>query len=337
MFKALMLDHVDEGLSAGVRTLNRDDLPEGEVLVEVAYSGVNYKDALAVTGKGKIIRGAFPFVPGIDLVGHVVVSEAAAFKEGDAVILTGGGLGERTWGGYSQMQRVSSQWLVPLPVAMTPLRAMEMGTAGFTAMLSVMALEEHGVSPDKGEVVVTGASGGVGSIAVALLAGLGYTVVASSGREEAHDYLQALGAARIIHRDELGQGPERPLASARWMGAVDTVGGATLASVISTLGRHGCVAACGNAGGHHLETTVFPFILRGVNLLGIDSNTAPLPRRREAWSRLATDLPEPAATSIRSDLIALEQIPAACDRFFNGGVRGRIVVDVNKEHVTKGM
>ena len=328
MFNALMLDRAEEGLSAAVRTLNRDDLPEGEVLVAIAYSSVNYKDALAVTGKGKIIRGAFPFVPGIDLVGRVEASDAPAFQEGDPVILTGGGLGERTWGGYSQMQRVSPQWLVPLPDAMTPLRAMEMGTAGFTAMLSVMALEEHGVSPDSGEVVVTGASGGVGSIAVALLAGLGYTVIASSGSEDAYDYLRALGAARIIPRDELGQGPERPLASARWMGAVDTVGGETLAAVLSTLGRHGSVAVCGNAGGHHLSTTVFPFILRGVNLLGIDSNTTPLPRRRAAWERLVTDLPEQAAAMIRSDLISLNQIPATCERFFEGGVRGRIVVDV---------
>ncbi len=329
MFNALMLDKADAALTAEVRTLDRDDLPPGEVLVAVIYSSLNYKDALAVTGKGKIIRGAYPFVPGIDLVGRVEASEVPSFAVGDMVILTGGGLGERTWGGYSQMQRISAEWLTPLPEAMTPLRAMEMGTAGFTAMLAVMALEEHGLTPDSGEVVVTGASGGVGSIAVALLAKLGYSVVASTGSDDAHGYLHDLGAARIIHRDELGQGPARPLDSARWAGAVDTVGGDTLAAVISTLGRHGCVAACGNAGGHHLNTTVFPFILRGVNLLGIDSNTASPAQRRQAWKRLATDLPRHAADLILSGIIHLDQVPAMSETILQGGVRGRIVVDVN--------
>ena len=216
MFNALVLDRVADTLTATVRVLDHDDLPAGDVLVAVTYSSLNYKDALAVTGKGKIIRGAFPFVPGIDLVGRVEASEVPAFNEGDMVILTGGGLGEKTWGGYSQRQRVPAQWLVPLPEAMTPLSAMEMGTAGFTAMLAVITLEEHGLAPDRGEIVVTGASGGVGSIAVALLARLGYTVVASSGSEDASVYLRELGAARIIHRDDLGQGPSRPLESARW-------------------------------------------------------------------------------------------------------------------------
>ncbi len=329
MFNALVLDRAADTLTASVRALDDDALPEGDVLVAVLYSSLNYKDALAVTGKGKIIRGAFPFVPGIDLVGRVEASTASAFAPGDRVILTGGGLGERTWGGYSQRQRVGAEWLVSLPQAMTPLRAMEMGTAGFTAMLAVMALEEHGITPDRGDVVVTGASGGVGSIAVALLARLGYTVVASTGSEDAHGYLRDLGATRIVHRDELGQGPARPLDSARWSGAVDTVGGETLAAVLSTLGRHGCVAACGNAGGHHLNTTVFPFILRGVNLLGIDSNTAPLPRRRQAWKRLALDLPKPAADLILSGIIHLDQVPAMSEEILKGGVRGRIVVDVN--------
>ena len=329
MFNALMLDKADGALTAEVRALDRDDLPDAEVLVAVIYSSLNYKDALAVTGTGKIIRGAYPFVPGIDLVGRVEASEASAFAAGDQVILTGGGLGERSWGGYSQMQRVSSEWLTRLPEAMTPLRAMEMGTAGFTAMLAVMALEEHGLTPNAGEVVVTGASGGVGSIAEALLAKLGYTVVASSGSEDAQGYLRDLGAKRIIHRDELGRGPARPLDSARWAGAVDTVGGETLAAVISTLGRHGCVAACGNAGGHQLNTTVYPFILRGVNLLGIDSNTASLVQRRRAWKRLTTDLLRHAADLILSGIIHLDQVPAMSEAMLKGGVRGRIVVDVN--------
>jgi acrylyl-CoA reductase (NADPH) len=329
MFNALLLDRIDEGLSANVHALDVGDLPEGDVLVAVTYSSLNYKDALAVTGRGKIIRGAFPFVPGIDLVGRVDASAAPAFNEGAMVILTGGGLGEHTWGGYSQRQRVAARWLVPLPAAMTPLRAMTMGTAGFTAMLSVMALEAHGVTPDRGEVVVTGASGGVGSIAVALLAGLGYPVTASSGSEDAYAYLRDLGAARFIHRDELGRGAERPLASAQWAGAVDTVGGETLAAILSTLDRHGSVAACGNAGGHELHTTVFPFILRGVNLLGIDSNTALPARRRAAWHRLVADLPEHAWDAILADVIPLHQVPMMCEKLLNGEVRGRVVVDVN--------
>ncbi len=329
MFRALVLDQTDGALTPEIRHLDQDDLPEEEVLVSVIYSSLNYKDALAVTGKGKIIRGTFPFVPGIDLVGQVEASETPAFNEGDIVILTGGGLGEKTWGGYSQRQRVPAQWLVPLPEAMTPLHAMEMGTAGFTAMLAVMTLEEHGITPDRGEVVVTGASGGVGSIALALLAPLGYTVVASSGSEDASVYLRELGAARIIHRDDLGQGPKRPLESARWAAAVDTVGGDTLAAILSTLDRHGCVAVCGNAGGHQLNTTVFPFILRGVSLLGIDSNTASYERRCEVWKRLVGDLPKPAQDLILADVIPLDQVPALSEEMLKGRIRGRIVVDVN--------
>ena len=329
MFRALVLDQADGALTPEIRHLDQDDLPEEEVLVSVIYSSLNYKDALAVTGKGKIIRGTYPFVPGIDLVGRIEASEVPAFNEGDRVILTGGGLGEKTWGGYSQRQRIPAQWLVPLPEAMTPLRAMEMGTAGFTAMLAVITLEENGLAPDQGEVVVTGASGGVGSIAVALLAGLGYTVVASSGSEDASVYLRELGAARIIHRDDLGQGPKRPLESARWAAAVDTVGGDTLAAILSTLDRHGCVAVCGNAGGHQLNTTVFPFILRGVSLLGIDSNTASYERRCEVWKRLVRDLPKPAQDLVLADIIHLDQVPAFSEEMLKGRIRGRVVVDVN--------
>ncbi len=329
MLRALVLDRTGDTLTAEIRELQHADLPEGEVLLSVLYSSLNYKDGLAVTGTGKIIRGAYPFVPGIDLVGRVEESTDTAFKQGDLVVQTGGGLGETTWGGYSQRQRVPARWLVPLPDALTPLRAMVLGTAGFTAMLSVMTLEQHGVTPERGEVVVTGASGGVGSIAVALLAHLGYDVVASSGSADAYDYLRELGAARIIHRDELGAGPQRPLESARWAGAVDTVGGATLAAVLSTLGLHGCVAACGNAGGHDLHTTVFPFILRGVCLAGIDSNTAPYAQRCQAWKRLTWDLPRHALDLVLAGVIHLDQVPAMSRELLKGNIRGRVVVDVN--------
>ncbi len=329
MVKALLIEPANGIMKAGVRVVEQDDLPEGDVLVSVLYSSLNYKDALAVTGRGKIIRGDFPFVPGIDLVGCVESSVDERFAPGDMVIQTGGGLGEQYWGGFGQKQRLPAEWLVPLPESMTPLRAMELGTAGLTAMLSVMALERHGITPDRGAVVVTGASGGVGSLAVAILAGLGYDVTASSGSEDAYDYLHTLGAAHIIHRDELAAGPERPLASARWAGAVDTVGGDTLAALLSQLGWHGCVAACGNAGGHHLHTTVFPFILRGVSLLGIDSNTSPYKERCAAWKRLSWDLSHHALDLILAGIIHLDQIPAMSKQILQGHVHGRIVVDVN--------
>src|SRR5690606_6522538 len=249
MFKALVLDDAGGRPSAAVRTLAPGDLPEGDVTLSVLYSSLNYKDGLAVTGKGKIIRGGYPFVPGIDLVGTVEASASPAFRAGDVVIGTGWGLGENHWGGYAQRQRVRADWLVPLPEGLAPRDAMVAGTAGLTAMLAVMALEAHGAAPGGGEVVVTGASGGVGSMAVALLARAGFTVVASTGRRDAHDYLRALGAAALLDRDELGRGPQRPMDSARWAGAVDTVGGATLAAVISQLQRHASVAACGLVGG----------------------------------------------------------------------------------------
>lgn len=329
MFKALVLDNADGHLSADVRTLEPEALPEGDVTLSVLYSSLNYKDALAVTGKGKIIRGAFPFVPGIDLVGIVASSASTAYRPGDVVIGTGWGLGEHHWGGYAQKQRVRSEWLVPLPDGLSPQDAMVIGTAGLTAMLSVMALEAHDLTPEHGEVVVTGASGGVGSMAVALLAAGGYAVVASTGSATAYDYLKALGAARIIPRDELGQGPRRPMDSARWAGAVDAVGGTTLAAIISQLERHASVAACGLAGGHEVHTTVYPFILRGTNLLGIDSNTCPLPRRRQAWHRLSQALSRDALDRMSAGIIGLEELPAKSEDILSGRVRGRIVVDVH--------
>ncbi len=330
MFNALFLHQTAEGIAPRIEQVNRAELPDGEVLVAGAYSSLNYKDGLAVTGKGKIIRGAFPFIPGIDLVGQVEASSHDDFNPGDWVIQTGGGLGETRWGGYAQLQRLSSEWVVALPEGLSSHEAMVIGTAGFTAMLSVMALEHQGLEPEHGEVVVTGASGGVGSMAVALLAQRGYAVVAATGSIDAHDYLLELGAKRTVGRATLSDGPRHPLESAQWAGAIDTVGGNTLASVVARLGRHGSVAVCGNAGGFKLNTTVYPFILRGVNLLGIDSNTATRAQRAQAWSELAT-LPKTIFERIHAATISLADIPTWSDRITEGGVRGRVVVDVNSE------
>lgn len=329
-FQAFVLDHVDGKQTGGVRQLGVDDLPDADTLLDVAYSSLNYKDGLAVTGKGKIIRGEYPIVPGIDLVGHVIETESDRFSPGDAVIGTGWQLGEVVWGGYTQRAKVDAHRLVPLPADMTAEDAMTIGTAGLTAMLSVMALEDHDVLPDDGEVVVTGASGGAGSIAVALLHQIGYTTVASTGSEDAHGYLTGLGADRIVGRDEFDGGPARPLESGRWAGAVDAVGGKTLATLIAQLQRHGAVAAFGNAGGHDLHTTVLPFILRGVNLLGIDSNTCPNPRRTNAWERLASVLQPSLLDRIREDTIGLSDLPAASADILAGKIRGRVVVDVDE-------
>ncbi len=327
-FKALVLDKENGTITAEVRSLDTERLPEGDVLVSVMYSGINYKDALAITGRGKIIRGEYPFVPGIDLVGEVVASDSPLWHEGDLVIGTGWGLGENTWGGLSEMARVRGEWLVPLPDEMTPKEAMVAGTAGFTAMLSAMALRHEDVGPERGEVVVTGATGGVGSFAVCILSHNGYRVVASTGKTHAREYLEALGAKRLLPRDELGQGPRRPLDTARWAAAVDSVGGDTLAALLSQIGRHGSVAACGLAGGHELHTTVFPFILRGVNLLGIDSNTCPMSRRTEAWARIAAEVPKDAFVRMTNRVISLADVPDACEELLAGRVLGRIVVDV---------
>ena len=329
MIDALVLDESRGALMADVRSLAEDALPEGDVLVSVLYSSLNYKDALAVTGEGKIIRGEYPFVPGIDLVGRVEASEAPAFSPGDLVIQTGWGLGENRWGGYAQKMRVQSEHLVRLPEGMTPEHAIIAGTAGFTAMLAVMALEAHDTDPNDGEIVVTGASGGAGSMATAILAALGYLVVASTGTEAAHDYLRDLGAARIIDRSAFDEGPARPMQSARWAGAVDAVGGKTLATVITELQRHASVAAFGNAGGHELHTSVFPFILRGVNMLGIDSNTCPNDRRRTAWQRLDETLTDVHYELVRSSVIGLQEIVGAARALLSGNIHGRVVVDVN--------
>ena len=334
MFDALVLDREKDERTVGVRSLAPDALPEAgaeQVHLETLYSSLNYKDALAVTGAGSIIRGEYPIVPGIDLVGRVRESRSEQFAAGDLVIGTGWELGEVVWGGYTQRANVDADKLVRLPEALTPRQAMIAGTAGFTAMLAVMALEDHDVHPGDGEVVVTGASGGVGSFAVTILDALSYDIVASTGTEATHDYLRERGADRIVSRSAFEDGPERPLESGKWAGAVDAVGGQTLATLIAQLKRHGSVAAFGNAAGHRLDTSVLPFILRGVNLLGIDSNTCPTPRRRTAWRRLATLLSDEDFDRIGTRTISLGEIPAASQELLDGRVRGRIVVDVQAD------
>ena len=298
-------------------------LPSKGIPVEVLYSGINYKDSLAVTGEGKIIRGSFPFIPGIDLVGRVL-EEADPYAAGDKVVLTGGGLGERFWGAYTQYQRISTDYLLKLPDAISPLSSMVIGTAGLTAMYSVMQLEDHGITPGRGAVVVTGASGGVGSFSVALLSRLGYHVVASSGKRDRWGYLRALGAAETVGRLK----PGRPLESARFSGAVDAVGGDSLAAVLSMVERHGCVAASGNAAGIQLNTTVFPFILRGVRLIGIDSNTSPREKRQRAWKRLADLLDQLMIETIHTRTVSLEGVEMVCDKMISSKIHGRIIIDL---------
>jgi acrylyl-CoA reductase (NADPH) len=330
MGRALFLRKTTGDVHAQIDELDRKALPVGDTLVAISHSGLNYKDALAITGRGKIIRGDYPFIPGIDFVGEVVDSKSTVFAQGDPVIGTGWGLGETHWGGYSQLQRVQGEWLVRLPQMLSPENAMVVGTAGLTAMLSMMALQDAGLNPSRGEVIVTGASGGVGSLAVALLSASGYPAVASTGSTSAHEYLRDLGAARIIDRGELAAGPGRPLDSARWAGGIDVVGGSTLAAIISQLDRHGSVAACGLAGGHEFCTTVYPFILRGVNLLGIDSNTCPIERRMEAWDQIAHLLSPDVLSRIKADTITLEEIRTYSERILAGGITGRVVVDVHR-------
>jgi acrylyl-CoA reductase (NADPH) len=325
-FRALVLDQEDGATRAVLKDVPRDALPDGDVTVAVTYSSLNYKDGLAVTGQGRIVR-SYPMVPGIDLAGTVVASESPDYKPGDEVVLTGWGIGERHWGGYAELARVKSAWLVPLPRGLTARQAMALGTAGFTAMLCVMALEDHGVGPSGRPVIVTGAAGGVGSVAVALLAQRGYTVAASTGRSELHDYLKGLGASEIVERATLAAPSTRPLESERWGGGVDTVGSTTLAAVLRTTAYGGSVAACGLAGGNDLPTTVLPFILRAVNLLGIDSALCPLDRRRTAWERLARDVPSDTLDRI-TQVAPLADVPRLAGEILQGRVRGRVIIDV---------
>ena len=327
MFKAVLIEKDEAGYRAGVTEVDDAALPDGDVTVRVAYSTLNYKDGLAITGKGPVVR-KFPMVPGIDLAGTVEASSHPGIAVGDAVVLNGWGVGEGHWGGLSQRARLKGDWLVPLPAAFTPRQAMAIGTAGYTAMLCVMALERHGVTPANGEVLVTGANGGVGSVAVALLAKLGYTVVASTGRPQEADYLKALGAAEIIDRAQLSA-PGKPLAKERWAGAVDTVGSHTLANVCASMKYRGAVAACGLAQGMDFPSSVAPFILRGVTLAGVDSVMAPRAERLEAWRRLAQDL-DVARLELMTHEIGLGEAVATAAALLEGKVRGRVVVDVNR-------
>lgn len=328
MFNAILVEKDDAGYRASLKQIDETDLPEGEVLVQVQYSTLNYKDALAITGKGPVVR-KFPLVPGIDCVGTVEQSAHGDYKVGDKVILNGWGVGEVHWGGLAQKARVKADWLIPLPQGMKPEHAMAIGTAGYTAMLCIMALERHGVTPDKGDILVTGAAGGVGSVAVTILAKLGYRVVASTGRPEEADYLRGLGADEIIDRNTLSE-PGKPLAKERWAGAVDSVGSHTLANVCAGMKYRGVVAACGLAQGMDFPSTVAPFILRSVTLAGIDSSHCPVPERKEAWRRLANELDLAKLGQINTTAIGLSEAIEKSKDLLAGKVRGRIVVDVNK-------
>ncbi|WP_213133006.1 acrylyl-CoA reductase (NADPH) [Citrobacter sp. FP75] len=322
--QALILEQQDGKTLASVQPLDESQLPEGDVTVDVHWSSLNYKDALAITGKGKIIRN-FPMIPGIDFAGTVRHSEDPRFHAGQEVLLTGWGVGENHWGGLSERARVKGDWLVALPKGLNSRNAMIIGTAGFTAILCVMALEDAGIRPEDGEIVVTGASGGVGSTAVALLHKLGYQVVAVSGRESTHDYLRSLGANRILGRDEFAE--TRPLEKQLWAGAIDTVGDKVLAKVLAQMNYGGCVAACGLAGGFALPTTVMPFILRNVRLQGVDSVMTPPARRAQAWQRLVHDLPESFYSQAATE-ITLADAPKFADAIINNQVQGRTLVKI---------
>lgn len=327
MFRAVLIEKDDAGYRASIKALDESTLPEGDVSVRVAYSSLNYKDGLAITGRGAVVR-KFPMVPGIDLVGTVEASSHPGVAVGDAVILNGWGLSEVHWGGLAQRAQVRGEWLVPLPEAFTPRQAMAIGTAGYTAMLCVMALERHGVTPERGEVLVTGASGGVGSVAIALLAKLGFTVVASTGRPQEADYLKSLGASEIIDRNELGL-PGKPLGKERWAGVIDAVGSHTLANACATTKYRGTVAACGLAQGLDFPASVAPFILRGVTLVGIDCVMAPREDRLEAWRRLARDL-DVSKLELMTREVGLDEVIDTATALLDGKERGRIVVNVDR-------
>ena len=327
MFNAILIDKDDSGYRANLQQIDEQQLPEGNVSVNVAYSTLNFKDGLAITGNSPVVR-KFPMVPGIDLAGTVESSSHADFKAGDRVLLNGWGVGESHWGGLAQKARLNGDWLIPLPEAFTPAQAMAIGTAGYTAMLCILALERHGVTPDHGEVLVTGANGGVGSFAIALLSKLGYRVVASTGRVSEHEYLEQLGAAEIIDRATLSE-PGKPLAKERWAAVVDSVGSHTLANACASTRSEGVVAACGLAQGMDFPASVAPFILRGVTLAGINSLTQPKARRIEAWNRLAKDL-DFSLLQLISQEISLSEALEAAPKLLAGKLRGRVVVDVNR-------
>ncbi|MFC3943927.1 oxidoreductase [Pseudomonas gingeri NCPPB 3146 = LMG 5327] len=327
MFSGILIEKDEDGYRANLASLSDEQLPEGDVTIRVAYSTLNFKDGLAITGASPVVR-RFPMVPGIDLVGTVEHSSHADYQAGDAVLLNGWGVGEGHWGGLAQKARLNGDWLIPLPRGFTAAQTMAIGTAGFTAMLSILALERNGLTPDQGEVLVTGANGGVGSFAVALLARLGYRVLASTGRTSEHAYLKQLGAAEIIDRETLSQ-PGKPLAKERWVAAIDSVGSHTLANVCAATQANGTVAACGLAQGMDFPASVAPFILRGVTLAGINSVTQPKAQRIVAWDRLARDLDREQLALISQEISLGEALEVA-PRLLAGQVRGRVVVDVNR-------
>ena len=327
MFNAILVERDPPPYRASLKKLDESQLPEGDVTVRVEYSTLNYKDALAITGKGPVVR-QFPMVPGIDFAGTVEHSDNSSFKSGDKVVLNGWGVGEAHWGGLAQVARVKADWLIPLPGALTARQAMAVGTAGYTAMLCVMALERHGITPGDGEILVTGAAGGVGSVAVALLSKLGFKVAAMTGRPAQSDFLKQLGAAEIVDRAAYA-GAGKPLAKERWAGAIDVAGSHTLANVCASLRYGGVVAACGLAAGMDFPASVAPFILRGVTLAGIDSVMRPRADRVEAWRRLSRDL-EIKTLELLVEEISLAQAMERAGLFLEGQVRGRIVVDVNR-------
>ena len=327
-FTAIVLEESDGKVTASIDSLDDSALPDGDVTVAVDYSTLNYKDGMIINGLGRIVRN-YPHVPGIDFAGSVIESASPKFRPGDQVVLNGYRVGELHWGGMATKARVQADWLGPLSDGMTSRRAMAIGTAGLTAMLGVMALENHGLVPGgEGEVLVTGAAGGVGSIAVAILANLGYRVAASTGRAETHDYLRDMGAATIIDRADLETPPKGPLGSARWAAAIDSVGGTTLATILATLAPWSSCAAIGLAAGHQLNTSVMPFLLRGLNLLGIDSNTCPMEPRVTAWRRLARELPTAKLEKMTAE-VPLAAVPELAGKILQGQVKGRTVVDVN--------
>ncbi|MEL6645577.1 MAG: acryloyl-CoA reductase [Pseudomonadota bacterium] len=328
MFNALIVEKDEDGKThASVQEIGEDRLPEGEVTVAVEYSTVNYKDGLCIGPGGGLVRN-YPHVPGIDFAGTVEASSDDRYKPGDAVVLTGWRVGEAHWGGYAQKARVKADWLVPLPEGLTSRQAMAVGTAGFTAMLAVMALEDHGLAPGQGPVLVTGAAGGVGSVATAILANLGHEVAAVTGRPETADYLTGLGATQIVPREDLAETVKRPLETETWSGCVDAVGGAMLARVLGQMKYGASVSAVGLAGGAGLPATVIPFLLRGVNLLGIDSVMQPYDNRLRAWERVAKDLPMDKVEAMIQPA-TLGDLPELGAAILKGQVKGRVVVDVN--------
>ncbi len=324
-FKAIRIDKDDQGYRAALVDFDEQDLMPGDVTVRVTHSTVNYKDGLALTGRAPVVR-AFPMIGGIDLAGFVETSNHPQFRQGDAVVLNGFGLGETHFGGYAQMARVSGDWLVPLPGNISPAQAMAVGTAGYTAMLALLALERHGLRPDQGPAIVTGAAGGVGSVAIALLARAGWHVIASTGRLEEADYLKSLGAAEVMPRQELSA-PGRPLGVERFAAGIDSLGSHTLVNLLAQTKHEGAIAACGLAQGMDLPGSVVPFILRGVALLGINSVTCPIPRRLEAWARLASDL-DLALLAKMTTTIPLEAVIDVAPKILAGKIRGRLVVEI---------